>query len=131
MTTDLKLLAYSTMLTWLMLMTASALRWRWWTPRGFSRAIGNRDEAAESSPAAGRADRAARNMLENLVLFASLLLTAHAGGAGEARVELGSQLFFWARVAYFPVYVLGIPYLRTAIWSLGVAGLALIFTAML
>jgi uncharacterized MAPEG superfamily protein len=130
MTPDLRFVAYSVALTWIMLMTASSMRTRLWTVRGGPLALGNRDDLPEPSKAAARADRAARNMLENLVLFASLVLVARAAGVDPARLELGASLFFWARVFYFPVYLVGIPYLRTAIWAVGVAGTAMIFAAM-
>ena len=52
---------------------------------------------------AGRADRAAKNMLENFLLFSALVLAAHAGGRAGARVDLGARIFFFARLAYFPI----------------------------
>ena len=130
MTTDLRLLACSTVLTWLMLMLSALLRTRWWTWRGVILALGNRDDVPEPSAVAARADRAAKNMLENLVLFAALLLGAHAALVPPARLELAAELFFWARLAYFPVYLAGIPYLRTALWAVAVVGLGLIAWAI-
>ncbi len=130
MTADLRLLAYSVLLTWLMLLTASSLRTRYWTLPGAALALGNRDNLTQGSPVAGRAERAARNMLENLVLFAALLLAGHMAGVNGSRLELGAQLFFWARVAYFPIYLAGIHYLRTAAWAVGVAGLGVLFAAL-
>jgi uncharacterized MAPEG superfamily protein len=129
MTTDLALLAYSALLTWLMLLVASALHTKTWTLAGIKLGLGNRDDLPERSPVAGRADRAAKNMLENLVLFAALLFAARAAGADRARIELAAQLFFWARLVYFPLYLAGIRYLRTVVWTVGVVGLALLFAA--
>lgn len=136
MTTDLKLLAAATLLTWLMLVVASLMRTHGWTPTGLRLAFGNRDDLDAPSPATARADRAAKNMLENLILFAALVLTAHAGGTATAaatapRVVLGAHIFFWARVAYWPVYLAGIRYLRTMIWLVSLVGLALIASTLL
>jgi uncharacterized MAPEG superfamily protein len=128
MTTDLRLLACSAVLAWVMLMTASSLRTRIWA--GVHLGLSNRDAMPAPLAVTARADRAAANMLENLVLFAILLLTAHAAGVAPARLELGAQLFFWARLAYFPAYLAGIVYLRTTLWGIGVAGLASILLAM-
>jgi uncharacterized MAPEG superfamily protein len=36
---------------------------------------------------------------------------------------LGAQIYFWARVAYLPIYVIGIPYVRTLVWGAGFWGL--------
>src|SRR5882757_4310914 len=67
MMTEIAVLAWSAALTWLMLMTSSALRTQGLSPGGFARAVGNRDDLRSPTPIAGRADRAAKNMLENLV----------------------------------------------------------------
>jgi uncharacterized MAPEG superfamily protein len=47
----------------------------------------------------GRAARAHRNMLENLVWFASLVLIAVVTNKTNDMTLLGAQIFFWARVA--------------------------------
>jgi len=126
MNDDLKWLLASVVLAWLMLIAASLYRARAWTPTGLKLAFGNRDDLPPPSPMAGRADRAARNMLESLILFSALLLAAHAAGQAGARVLLGAQLFFWGRLAYAPLYWAGIPYLRTAAWGVAVAGMVLV-----
>jgi len=94
-------------------------------------ATGNRDNLPEASPLAGRAERTARNTAENFVLFSALALVAHAAGAESPRVILGAEVFFWARLAYIPVYYAGIPYLRTAIYFVSVVGLAMIAMTLL
>jgi uncharacterized MAPEG superfamily protein len=66
-----------------------------------------------------------RNMVENLALFAAVLVAAWMAGAPASRRCLPCALFFWARLACFPIYVAGIPYRPTAIWSVSVAGLAM------
>ena len=75
----------------------------------------------------GRASRAHRNMLENLVLFAVLVLVAVAAGKTNDTTLLGAQIFLWARVAYAAVYIAGLPWIRTGIWAVSVAGLVMIF----
>jgi uncharacterized MAPEG superfamily protein len=75
----------------------------------------------------GRAQRAHRNMLESLVLFAILLLTAKAVGISNGMTLLGAQLFFWGRLAHAAIYIAGIPWARTAAWAVSIVGLILIF----
>jgi uncharacterized MAPEG superfamily protein len=80
---------------------------------------------------AGRAERAHRNMLESLVLFAILVLAARALNISNGMTVLGAQLFFWGRVAHAALYIAGIPWLRTAAWLLSVVGLVLIFLQLI
>jgi uncharacterized MAPEG superfamily protein len=129
MTPDLHYLAYSALLTWVMLMAASLIRTNGLTPKGLVLGVGNRDDLPPPSPLAGRADRAAKNMLENLVLFAVVVLVAHLGGVAPEHILPGAMLFFWARVAYFFVYLAGIPWLRTLIYFASLAGIVMIVMA--
>jgi uncharacterized MAPEG superfamily protein len=122
-------LIWSAVLTWLMLMTASVLRSRGWTPGGTKIAFGNRDDLPEATPLAGRADRAARNMLENLVLFSAAVLAVALADKTSAQTALGAGIFFWARLAYWPCYLAGVIYLRTALWLVSIIGLAMVAAA--
>lgn len=126
----LMLVLYSAILTWLTLMAASLIRVRGWTWPGTQLAFGNRDNLPEPSSLAGRAERTARNTLENFALFAALALVAVAAGVKSPRVELGAEIFFWARVVYVPVYYAGIVYLRTAVWAVGIVGMAMMLSAL-
>jgi uncharacterized MAPEG superfamily protein len=87
---------------------------------------GNRENFPALAGWAGRADRAYRNMLQNLVLFTALVLVAVVAGKTNSTTLLGAQLFFWARLAYAFVYLAGIPWLRTAVWGVSIAGLVVI-----
>ena len=98
---------------------------------GLPALAGNREGLAPCTGWAGRAARAHHNMLENLVLFASLVLVAALAGKTNATTLLGAQLFFWARLAHAVVYLAGIPWLRTALWLVSVVGLVLIFSQVL
>src|SRR5918911_2426968 len=83
---------------------------------GLPALAGNREGLAPCTGWAGRAARAHHNMLENLLLFAALVLVAALAGRTNSTTLLGAQLFFWARLVYAVVYLAGIPYLRTAVW---------------
>ena len=98
---------------------------------GLTTLAGNREGLPEITGWAGRAQRAHRNMLENLVLFAILVLTAKAANIGTPTTILGAQLFFWGRLAYALIYIAGVPWLRTGAWAVSVVGLLLIFQQLL
>src|SRR5207248_10568777 len=98
---------------------------------GLPALAGNREGLAPCTGWAGRAGRAHHNMLENLVLFAALVLTAIVAGRTNGATLLGAQIFFWARLAYAVIYVAGIAWLRTTVWVVSVVGLAIIFLQLL
>ena len=94
---------------------------------GLPMLAGNRENMPEITGWAGRAARAHRNMIENLVLFVPLILIAVIARKTNNMTELGAQLFLWARLIYALVYLVGIPWLRTGIWGVSVIGMLLIF----
>jgi uncharacterized MAPEG superfamily protein len=98
---------------------------------GLPMLAGNRDAVPAFGGWVGRAQRAHRNMLESLLLFAALVLIAVVTNKTNSATLLGAQLFFWARLVYAFVYIAGIPWLRTAVWFVSVIGLILIFVQLL
>jgi len=123
MTPELIYLVWSAVLTFvLMLIAVSGATLQ----VGLPTLAGNREDMPDMTSWAGRAERAHSNMLENLVLFAILVLVAHAAGVRNAMTLLGAQLFFWGRVGHAVLYIAGIPWARTAAWVVSVVGLILI-----
>jgi uncharacterized MAPEG superfamily protein len=98
---------------------------------GLPKLAGNREHMPELEGWAGRAERAHRNMLESLVLFAILVLAARALNVSNGLTVLGAQLFFWGRVAHAILYIAGITWVRTAAWAVSVVGLLLIFLQLI
>ena len=94
---------------------------------GLPKLAGNRESMPEIKGWAGRAYRAHQNMLENLILFAVLVLVAQIVGVHNSLTLHGAQLFFWARVAQAIVHIAGIPWVRTVAWLVSLAGLLMIF----
>ncbi len=117
-------LVVSTMLTWTMLLVASLARSRGWTVPGMKIAFGNRDDVPEPTAFAGRADRAAKNMVENLALFAAVLLGATTAGVTPDALAPACAIFVGSRLVYAPLYWAGVKYLRTGAWMVSLAGLA-------
>jgi uncharacterized MAPEG superfamily protein len=97
---------------------------------GLPMLAGNRDAVPAFGGWVGRAQRAHHNMLESLVLFAALVLIAVVTNKTNSATLLGAQLFFWARLVYAFVYIAGIPWLRTAVWTVSVIGLIVIFVQL-
>jgi uncharacterized MAPEG superfamily protein len=99
--------------------------------RGAAWAASSRDEPpAALTGVAGRLDRARANFLETFAFFAALVLAVVATGRQDATSALGAQLYFWGRLVYVPIYAAGIPYLRTLVWAVSIAGLVLLLVAM-
>ncbi len=99
--------------------------------RGVDWAASARDEAKPPlAGIGGRLDRARANFLETFPLFAAVVLAAHVLQQHDRLTVLGAQLYFWARLAYVPVYAAGIPYLRTLIWAVSLAGIVLLLVAL-
>ena len=94
---------------------------------GLPTLAGNREKMAQIIGWGGRAERAHRNMLQSLVLFVALVLVAQVTGKLNPMTALGAQLFFWGRLGYAAVYVIGLPWIRTAVWAVSIVGLLLIF----
>ena len=128
MTLELELLIWSTVLALIQMLVAllAAI-----AQVGFTALVGNRENLPAFAGWAGRAQRAHRNMLESLTIFATLVLVAQVAGKSNAATALGAQLFFWSRLAYAPVYVIGIPWLRTGLWGISFAGLLEILSQIL
>ena len=100
--------------------------------RGMPWALGPRDEPGrELGKVGSRLDRAWKNFLETFPIFAAAILVEASAGHGSALAPLGAALYFWGRVAFLPIYALGLPVVRTAVWTVSLAGIVLILAACL
>jgi len=114
MPVELKILGWSIVLGLVYVFVAAGLATQ---QRGLKWNAGNRD--GDPKPLTGfaaRAERASRNFLETFVFFAAAALAVVLVHRNTEHTALGAQIYFWARVAYLPIYIVGIPYLRTLIW---------------
>lgn len=75
------------------------------------------EEPSVEAEWAQRARRAHANAVENLVVFAALVLTAHLAGVSNSTTAAAAAVYFWARLGHYVVLTLGVPYARTAIWT--------------
>ncbi len=129
MTSELKWLVYSILLGLVSVLVAGALGTR---QRGLKWNASNRD--GETKPLTGAAARAARanaNFLETFPFFAAAVLAVAVSNHGTPQAAFGAALYFWGRLVYLPVYIIGIPYLRTLVWAVSIWGLLQVVEVLL
>jgi uncharacterized MAPEG superfamily protein len=71
------------------------------------------------SPWAQRMMRAHGNAVENLVVFATLVLIANAMGLTGGTIATAAVVYFWARVVHVIAYTFAIPWVRTLAFVVG------------
>ncbi len=116
MTIELKYLALVTTLTALI-----------WIPyilnvivvRGVVDAVGYPENPKPMAPWAERMKAAHYNAVENLVVFAALVLAAHAAGVKGEATAMACVIYFWARAVHLAAYTFRIPWVRTLAFVVG------------
>lgn len=109
-------------LTWVTALTAVI-----WIPyilntivvRGIVDAVGYPEEPKPLSAWARKMKMAHANAIENLVVFAALVLTASVAGVSNETTVLACQVYFWARVVHVVAYTFAIPWVRTLAFAVG------------
>jgi uncharacterized MAPEG superfamily protein len=59
------------------------------------------------------------NAVENLVVFAALVLAAAALGKSNSAIGTAAMVYFWARVVHVIAYTFAIPWVRTLAFAVG------------
>jgi uncharacterized MAPEG superfamily protein len=59
------------------------------------------------------------NAVENLVIFATLVLILNAMHHSTMSTVIACAVYFWARLAHVIIYALGVPVLRTLSFAVG------------
>jgi uncharacterized MAPEG superfamily protein len=125
MPTDLKYLAFTAFLTaslWIPYVVAQV------TTNGFPTPPNYADPTPRPLPLWGkRADRTYVNAVETFAPFAALVIAVHLAGKANAMTAFWATSYFWLRLAHAVVYLLGIPYLRTMLFTLGYVAVVGIF----
>jgi uncharacterized MAPEG superfamily protein len=109
-------------LTWTALFTALM-----WIPyilnaimvRGLVDTVGYPENPKPLASWATRMKAAHYNAIENLAVFAALVLIADVAGIKNDVIAAAAATYFWARVVHFFVYTFGIPWLRTLAFFVG------------
>ena len=79
---------------------------------------------------AGRLLRAQANLMETLPIFIGAVVIASIEGKFGVLTFWGTHLYFFARLAYAPIYAFGISYIRSLVWLVGLVGLLMIIAAL-
>lgn len=129
MTIEYQMLAWSVILGLVQIMLASGFAaFKYGIPWAFS----NRDKVMPPLEGmGGRTQRASHNFRETFAVFAVLVILAGVVGVHSSLTERGVELYFWGRLAYLPLYMAGIIYLRTAAWAASMAGIVMLLVAVL
>lgn len=93
---------------------------------GLSVAAGNQHGLATWQGWHDRLNRAIRNLIEAIAIFAPLVIATHLLDLTNDKTAFGAQLFFASRIAHAVLYVAGVPYARTGAWFAGVVGILII-----
>ena len=128
MTVELKYLALVTALTGVI-----------WVPyilnvimvRGLVDAVGYPENPKPLAPWASRMKKAHYNAVENLVVFAALVLVAHALNVHGEATAAACIIYFWARLIHVIVYTFAIPWVRTLAFTVGFVCQATLFLKIL
>jgi uncharacterized MAPEG superfamily protein len=128
MAIELKWLVYSIVLGLVYVLIAATFST---LQRGLKWNASNRDgEPKPLTGAAARAVRANFNFLETFPFFAAAVLAVVLTKTNTPHTAMGATLYFWARAAYLPIYIIGIPYLRTLVWVVSFWGLLQVLEAL-
>lgn len=116
MKTELVYLTWVTVLTGLLWVPYILDRIAVW---GLSETVGYPASPKPQSAWAARLMKAHVNAVENLVVFAALVLAAHAAGVSNSATAGACVVFFWARVVHVAAYTFAVPWVRTLAFAVG------------
>ena len=87
--------------------------------RGIKDAVGYPEDPEPMSGWASKMKAAHSNGVENLVVFAALVLIANAAGVSTAGTVMACQVYFWARVVHVFSYTFAVPWVRPLSFAAG------------
>ncbi len=123
-----------TYLTWVTALTAVL-----WMPyilnmiavRDLLDAVGYPENPPPMAPWAERMKAAHANAVENLVVFAALVLVADAAGVSNGMTVMACQAYFWLRLLHVVAYTFAVPWVRTLTFVGGFACQAILVLQLL
>jgi uncharacterized MAPEG superfamily protein len=116
MKTELLYLVWVTVLTGLMWIPYILDRIAVW---GLADTVGYPQDPKPQSPWARRMMKAHLNAVENLVIFAALVLAAQDANITNQVTATACMVYFWARVVHLVAYTLAWPWVRTLAFAVG------------
>lgn len=124
MSIELTLLVWSSALFALYLGAQSTL---YRVQHGIRFANSPRDDEPPPNVLTARSDRALRNFLETYGVFIALAVATELAGRSDALTQWGAHIWFWSRIVYLPLYLVGVQDIRSLVWFISAIGLALMF----
>ena len=126
---ELKILALGALLLFVHIFTATRFKTQQY---GRKWNVGARDEALPPpNPMSGRAIRAQANFAETFPIAIVALLGVVLAGRSSEWTALGGWIWLGARVVYLPLYMTGVPVVRTIVYLVSVIGLAMVIKPLL
>jgi uncharacterized MAPEG superfamily protein len=87
--------------------------------RGFNETMGYPENPKPLSRWAENMRAAHYNAVENLVVFAALVLVLHEVGISNDTTVIATEVYFWARIAHVFAYTFSVPRIRTLAFLAG------------
>lgn len=87
--------------------------------RGLLDAVGYPENPKPQSPWAQRLMKAHVNAIENLAVFAPLVLLANALGVSGSAIAASAMVYFWARLVHVIAYSFAVSWVRTLSFTVG------------
>ena len=94
--------------------------------QGFGWGLGSRDAPQDFTAIQERARRTVSNHIEGMLLFVPLAVIVSLSDLSSQLTVIGAGLYLAGRALYAPLYLMGVPYLRSAAWAIAVTGTLLI-----
>ena len=116
MKTELLYLVWVTVLTGLIWVPYILDRIAVW---GLADAVSYPENPKPQSPWARRMMKAHWNAVENLVVFAALVLVAQDTNVTNSVTATACAVYFWARVVHLAAYTFAVPWVRTLAFAAG------------
>jgi uncharacterized MAPEG superfamily protein len=100
------------------------------TQQGYDWGMGPRDEESPISGVPARLQRAFTNYMESFPLFVAAMLAAVLLGKTGQLTEVGGYVYLAGRIAFIPLYAVGVRNIRTYAWVIASTGLLMVVTAI-
>jgi uncharacterized MAPEG superfamily protein len=126
---ELKILALGALLLFVHIFTATRFKTAQW---GRKWNVSARDEAlTEPNPVTGRTMRAQANFEETFPIAIIALLGVVIAQRTSQYTAIGGWIWLGARLVYLPLYAMGIPGIRTLVWTISMVGLGMVLWPLL
>lgn len=126
MTTELAVLAWGCVLAFVHIFATAVARTQQY---GTKWNLGPRDEAVPPPVAmVGRLSRAQTNFFETFPIVIAVVAILAISGRSDANTALGAWLWLGGRVVYLPLYVLGVPVVRSIAFAVSFVGIVMMLS---